>query len=82
MEKTTLEDGPPELQAASIRPGSGQPCIFDDGDLQDQRPDTFKALLDPTDAATMVKARWGATKLVNGQCRYAAGNEFEASAEK
>ncbi|CAK0850219.1 unnamed protein product [Prorocentrum cordatum] len=56
------------------------PCIFDDGDLADQRPRVLKAFFDPTQAEAMTRARWGAAKFVRGQARFGGGNECHSSA--
>ncbi|CAK0859634.1 unnamed protein product [Prorocentrum cordatum] len=45
------------------------PCIFDDGDLADQRPRVLKAFLDPTQAEDMTYVRRGAAKFARGQAR-------------
>ncbi|CAK0890447.1 unnamed protein product [Prorocentrum cordatum] len=61
------------------------PCIFDDGDLADQRPRVLKAFFDPTQAEAMTYVRWGAAKFVRGQARrlakFGGDNEYNASAE-
>ncbi|CAK0821640.1 unnamed protein product [Prorocentrum cordatum] len=59
----------------------GAPCIFDDGDLADQRPRVLKAFFDPTQAESMTYVRWGTAKFVRGQARFGGGNEYNASAE-
>lgn len=51
------------------------PCIFDDGDLFDQRPKVLKAFLDPAQAEAMTRERWGANTFVQWQARFAAENE-------
>ena len=55
--------------------------VFDDGDLCDQRPKVLKAFLDPTQAEAMTYERWGATKFVRGQSRFAGENDYNAAAE-
>ena len=56
------------------------PCIFDDGDLAEQRPKVLKAFFDPTQAEAMTYVRWGAAKFVHGQARFGGENEYDASA--
>ena len=54
------------------------PCIFDDGDLADQRPRVLKAFFDPTQAEAMTYVRWGAAKFVRGQARRLAKSKRRA----
>ena len=56
------------------------PCLFDDGDLFDQRPRTLKAYFDVSQFESMTRERWGATKLVRGQARLAAENMYDLAA--
>ena len=56
-------------------------CVFDDGDLWEQRPKTLKAFFDPTQAEAMTRERWGASKFVRGQARFGADNEYDEQAE-
>ncbi|CAK0830442.1 unnamed protein product [Prorocentrum cordatum] len=56
------------------------PCIFDDGDLAEQRPKVLKAFFDTTQAEAMTYVRWGAAKFVRGQARFGGDNEYDASA--
>ena len=57
------------------------PCVFDDGDFSEQRVTTLKAFVDPTQKEAMVWARWGATKFVRGQARFAADNTYDPQPE-
>jgi hypothetical protein len=57
------------------------PCIFDDGDLSEQRPKVLKAFFDPTQAEAMTYVRWGAAKFIRGQARFGGDNAYDASAE-
>jgi hypothetical protein len=57
------------------------PCIFDDGDLFDQKPKVLKAFFDPTQAESMTRERWGGCKFVRGQGRFAADNQYDDKAE-
>ena len=56
------------------------PCVFDDGDLWEQRIKLLKAFFDPTKWEAMVYARWGAAKFVRGQARFAADNTYNPAA--
>ena len=56
------------------------PCVFDDGDLFDQRPKTLKAFLDVGQWQAMTRERWGAAKFVRGQARFAAENKYDEAA--
>ena len=56
------------------------PCIFDDGDLWNQRVRVLKAFFDPTQFEAMVYTRWGACKFVRGQARFAADNTYDPDA--
>ncbi|CAK0894550.1 unnamed protein product, partial [Prorocentrum cordatum] len=57
------------------------PCVFDDGDLADQRPRVLKALFDPTQVESNVYVRWGAAKFKRNQARFGGDNEYDAAAE-
>jgi hypothetical protein len=52
------------------------PCIFDDGDLYDQRPKVLKSYFDITQLEAMTRERWGGCKFVRGQARFAADNSY------
>ncbi|CAK0910253.1 unnamed protein product [Prorocentrum cordatum] len=56
------------------------PCVFDDGDLFEQRPKTLKAFLDVGQFQAMTRERWGAAKFVRGQARFAAENMYNEEA--
>ena len=57
------------------------PCLFDDGDMSDQRPKVLKAFFDPTQMEAMAYARWGAAKFVRGQARFGGDNAYDEEAE-
>ncbi|CAK0834369.1 unnamed protein product [Prorocentrum cordatum] len=65
--------------------GPRAPCIFDDGDLADQRPRVLKAFLDPAQAEAVTCARWGAAKFARGeagrQAKFGGDDEYNASAD-
>ncbi|CAK0789520.1 unnamed protein product, partial [Prorocentrum cordatum] len=56
------------------------PCVFDGGDLFEQRPKTLKAFLDVGQFQAMTRERWGAAKFVRGQARFAAENMYDETA--
>ena len=60
------------------------PCIFDDGDLWDQRIRVLKAFFDPTQFEAMVYARWGACKFVRGSKQWSmpAGGHASSYGDK
>ena len=67
-----------------LRGESGEvwaPCLFNDGDLSDQRPKVLKAYLDAAQIESMTYVRWGAAKFVKGQARFAGDNPYEPDAE-
>lgn len=57
------------------------PCLFDDGDMKDQRPRVLKAFFDPSMMEAMAWVRWGAAKFVRGQARFGGDNNYCAEAE-
>lgn len=57
------------------------PCIFDDGDLHEQKPKVLKAFLDPSLAQAMTRERWGGNKFIRGQARLGADNSYDEQAE-
>ena len=56
------------------------PCMFDDGDLNDSHPKVLKAFFDITQAEAMTRERWGSTKFVQNQARFAADNTYDEAA--
>ncbi|CAK0851918.1 unnamed protein product, partial [Prorocentrum cordatum] len=67
-----------------IPPKAGEtwvPCVFDDGDLSDQRPRVLKAFFDPTQVESNVYVRWGAAKFKRNQARFGGDNEYDAESE-
>ena len=57
------------------------PCIFDDGDMFDQRPKVLKAFFGPTQFEAMTRERWGAAKFVKGQPRFVGDNKYDQESE-
>ena len=57
------------------------PCIFDDGDIDDQPIRKMEAFLDVGDEETITKERWNAAKFVQGQLRVVCDNKYDPSKE-
>ena len=71
----------PDLDFFRAEEGTVQcPCVFDDGDLFEQRPKTLKAFLDVSQFQAMTRERWGAAKFVRGQARFASENMYDEQA--
>jgi hypothetical protein len=57
------------------------PCLFDDGDIDQQAVKKAKAFSDVGDEETMTKERWTAAKFVQGQMRIVCDNKYDPSVE-
>ena len=57
------------------------PCLFDDGDLSEQRIRVLKSFFDASMQEAMTFVRWGATKFVRSQARFAGDNAYNPDVE-
>ena len=72
----------PELDFFRLETGTAEcPCVWDDGDLSEQKPKALKAFFGKTLRESMTRERWGASKFEGGCARAGAENPYDASAE-
>ena len=88
IERDERDDLTPSIRTAKnldffrAEPGSVyKPDVFDDGLLQKQSPETFKAFHNPAEEDALVWARWGGSAFEMNQSRQSCANPYAKKAE-